>query len=89
MSVDVKKMTLKITTDSSGQVCVTNPILLLSSSDIEEKRILLSRSLMVDFILFSLFIFIFTFHFFFFFIFLFLEQLGLGFISHAVTSVTN
>ena len=31
----------------------------------------------------------FTFHFFFFFIFLFLEQLGLGFISHAVTSVTN
>ena len=33
--------------------------------------------------------FYFTFHFFFFFIFLFLEQLGLGFISHAVTSVTN
>jgi len=39
--------------------------------------------------------FIFSFHFyftllyFFFFTFLFLEQLGLGFISHAVTSVTN
>jgi len=39
--------------------------------------------------------FIFSFHFillffsFVFFIFLFLEQLGLGFISHAVTSVTN
>jgi len=39
--------------------------------------------------------FIFSFHFYFifpffsFFIFLFLEQLGLGFISHAVTSVTN
>jgi len=33
--------------------------------------------------------FYFTFLFFFFFIFLFLEQLGLGFISHAVTSVTN
>jgi len=39
--------------------------------------------------------FIFSFHFyfillfFFFFIFLFLEQLGLGFISHAVTSVKN
>ena len=39
--------------------------------------------------------FIFSYHFyftlllFFFFIFLFLEQLGLGFISHAVTSVTN
>ena len=39
--------------------------------------------------------FIFSFHFyftllfFFFFSFLFLEQLGLGFISHAVTSVTN
>ena len=32
--------------------------------------------------------FIFTF-FFFYFIFLFLEQLGLGFISHAVTSVTS
>ena len=35
------------------------------------------------------FYFYFTFHFLFFFIFLFLEQLGLGFISHAVTSVTN
>ena len=49
----------------------------------------LSRSLTVDFILFSLFIFILLFISFFFFIFLFLEQLGLGFISHAVTSVTN
>jgi len=36
--------------------------------------------------LFSLY---FTFTFFFLFNFLFLEQLGLGFISHAVTSVTN
>ena len=37
------------------------------------------------------FIFSFHLHFYFilFFIFLFLEQLGLGFISHAVTSVTN
>ena len=35
------------------------------------------------------FYFYFTFHFLFFFIFLFLEQLGLGFISHTVTSVTN
>jgi len=45
----------------------------------EELRaeIILSRSLMVDFILFPLFIF------------LFLEQLGLGFISHTVTSVTK
>jgi len=33
--------------------------------------------------------FYFTFLFFFLFNFLFLEQLGLGFISHAVTSVTN
>jgi len=42
---------------------------------------LVSRSLMVDFI------FIFSFHFIlFFFYFLFLEQLGLGFISHTVTS---
>jgi len=48
----------------------------------------MSRSLTVDFILFSLFIFIFIL-FYFHFIFLFLEQLGLGFISHAVTSVTN
>ena len=40
MSVDVKKMTMKITTDGSGQVCVTNPILLLSLSGIEEKRTL-------------------------------------------------
>ena len=59
---------------------------------LETKQILsmayLSRSLTVDFILFSLFI---SFHFlvFFLFIFLFLEQLGLGDISHAVTSVTN
>ena len=35
--------------------------------------------------------FIFSFHFYFtfLFLFLFLEQLGLGFIGHAVTSVTN
>ena len=37
----------------------------------------------------SSFHFYFTLLFFFFFIFLFLEQLGLGFISHAVTSVIN
>ena len=49
-----------------------------------------SRLLTVDFILFSLFtLFYFTLLFFFIFIFLFLEQLRLGFISHAVTSVTN
>ena len=48
----------------------------------------MSRSLTVDFILFSLFIFILL-YFSFLFLFLFLEQLGLGFISHAVTSVTN
>ena len=53
-----------------------------------EDDIKVSRSLTVDLI------FIFTFHFilfflFFFVYFLFLEQLGLGFISHAVTSVTN
>ena len=55
------------------------------------KRGVMSRSLTVNFILFSLFIFIllpFSFSFFFF-LFLFLEQLRLGFISHAVTSVTN
>jgi len=46
-----------------------------------------SRSLTVDFILFSLFtLFYFTLLYF---LLLFLEQLGLGFISHAVTSVTN
>ena len=50
---------------------------------------LLSRSLTVDFILFSLFT-LFYFSFLFSFLnFLFLEQLRLGFISHAVTSVTN
>ena len=49
----------------------------------------LSRSPTVDFILFSLFIFCFTFLLFFIFNLLFLEQLGLGLISHAVTSVTN
>ena len=47
-----------------------------------------SRSLMVDFILFSLLL-SFSFSFSFIFYFLFLEQLGLGFISHAVTSVTD
>jgi len=47
-----------------------------------------SRSLMVDFILFSLFN-LFYFTLLFLFNFLFLEQLGLGVISHAVTSVTN
>ena len=44
----------------------------------------MSRLLIVDFILLSLFTL-----FYFSFIFLFLEQLGLGFISHAVTSVTT
>jgi len=48
----------------------------------------MSRSLMVDFILFSLLLY-FSFSFSFIFYFLFLEQLRLGFISHAVTSVTN
>ena len=47
----------------------------------------LSRSLTMDSILFSLFI---LFYFLcFLFLFLFIEQLRLGFISHAVTSVTN
>ena len=50
------------------------------------KRRVMSRSLTIDFILFSLFIFYFTFILLLFFIFLFLEQLGLGFISHAVTA---
>ena len=50
--------------------------------------ITLSRSLVMDFILFSLFT-LFYFSFLFPFNFLFLEQLGLGFISHAVTSVTS
>jgi len=45
----------------------------------------MSRLLTVDFI----FIFSFHFIFVFFFSFLFLEQLRLGFISHAVTSVTS
>ena len=49
----------------------------------------LSRSLMVDFILFPLFILFYFFFSFYFSFFLFLEQLGLGFISHAVTSVTK
>jgi len=40
MSMDVKKITMKITTDGSGQVYVTDPILLLSLSGIEGKRTL-------------------------------------------------
>ena len=47
----------------------------------------MSRSLTVDFIFSLSFLFYFTFLFSF--NFLFLEQLGLGVISHAVTSVTN
>jgi len=49
----------------------------------------LSRSLTVDFIFYFLFSLYFIFSFYFFFYFLFLEQLGLEFISHAVTSVTK
>jgi len=45
-----------------------------------------SRSLIVDFIFSFLFIFLFFFFYFILFYFLFLEQLGLGFICHAVTS---
>ena len=45
------------------------------------------RSLMVDFIFLLAFYFIFFFSFFVYF--LFLEQLGLGLIGHAVTSVTT
>ena len=51
--------------------------------------IYLSRLLMEDFILFFLFSLYFLFLFLFLFILLFLEYLGLGFICHAVTSVTN
>jgi len=50
-------------------------------------KAVVSRSLRVDFIL--SFHFILLFFFFFLFNFLFLEQLRLGIISHAVTSVTN
>ena len=49
--------------------------------------ILLSRLLMVNSVLFSYILFYCSFSFFFYF--LFLEQLGLGLISHAVTSVTT
>ena len=52
------------------------------------KRTAMSRSLTVDSILFSLSIFILL-YFSFLFTFLFLEQLGLGLIGHAVTSVTS
>ena len=52
------------------------------------KRGVMSRPLTVDFILSSLFT-LFYFSFLFPFNFLFLEQLRLGFISHAVTSVTK
>ena len=59
---------------------------LVMSLEFARKKV--SRSLTVDFILFlffsSYFIFIFLS-----FLFLFLEQLGLGLIGHAVTSVTS
>ena len=38
MYMSVEKMAMKITTDGSGQVCATSPILLLSSSGIEGKE---------------------------------------------------
>jgi len=66
-----------------GQLFVRYQVLYL-----KKEKTLLSRSLMVDFILFSLFT-LFYFTFLFLFLFLFLEQLRLRFISHAVTSVTN
>ena len=47
----------------------------------------MSKSLTVDFIFLLVFYFILFFSFFFYF--LFLEQLGLGLIGHAVTSVTT
>ena len=49
----------------------------------------LSRSSKVDFVHFYFSLFYFSFSFFILLYFLFLEQLGLGVISHAVTSVTN
>ena len=49
----------------------------------------MSRSLTMDLTFIFRFSFYFIFPFSFFFYFLFLEQLGLGFISHAVTSVTG
>ena len=52
------------------------------------KRGVMSRSLTVDFIFIFSFLFS-LFFFYFYFSFLFLEQLGLGWIGHAVTSVTN
>jgi len=54
----------------------------------KEVRMGVSRSLTVDFIFLFILLF-FSFSFSFLFLFLFLEQLGLGFICHAVTSVTN
>ena len=49
----------------------------------------MSRSLMMDFIFIFSFYFILSFLFLFLFSFVFLEQLRLGFIGHAVTSVTS
>ena len=62
------------------------PRIVLTTSKNNKEQV--SRLLTVDFILFFLFI-LFYFTFLFLFIFLFLEQLRLGFICHAVTSVTN
>ena len=64
---------------------------LLDKISLETKLLMpnLSRSLTVDFIFISSFHFILLFFSFSFSFFLFLEQLGLGFISHAVTSVTK
>ena len=60
----------------------------IEKADRLSKRLDLSSSQTVD-LVFSLFYFLFLFLFCFIFYFLFLEQLGLGLIGHAVTSVTT
>ena len=55
---------------------------------IKLKSIVNDSNKMID-LVFSLFYFSFLFSFYFIFYFLFLEQLGLGLIGHAVTSVTT
>jgi len=86
--IDYQTKKYSVPTSSYIQVKLKNSRSFRVQPQVEVLVMKLSRSLTVDFILFSLFT-LFYFSFLFLFLFLFLEQLGLGFISHTVISVTN
>jgi len=92
-AVSVQKWSWRVWKEHQSQQISSQGILYVGTSQtngtgwctLRHPRSSVSRSLTVDFILFFFSLFYFSFLF----LFLFLEQLGLGFISHAVTSVKN